>query len=140
MNLKNLVLTLSVSLILVCTAHAAKNDLSRASGDASTLPLAVSIVAAVGGAVLLTEGSGFVVKSVQASGQGAVWMLERASDGATASVEVAGQSASATAAMIGSTLTSSALASGVILSAAGQVIAFVPNALGRALLYHQPVK
>lgn len=130
--------------MLVCSAHAANDDLSRASGDASTLPVAVSIVAAVGGAVLLTEGSGFVVKSVQASvqasGQGAVWMLERASDGATASVEVVGQGASATASMIGSALTSSVLASGVILSAAGQVIAFVPNALGRALLYHQPLK
>lgn len=140
MKLKNLLLVLYLNLALVSSPQAASGDLSEASGAASALPLAVSVLGSAATAVLVTEGSGFVVKSVQASGQGAVWILERASDGAQASVEVAGKQVSEVTRLVGSTVVTTVLASGVLLSAAGQIIAFVPNELGRTLMYHQPVR
>ena len=140
MKIRNLLAVLYLNLTLVCTTHATNADLSAASGGASALPLAVSVLGAGGAAVLVTEGSSFVVKSVQASGQGAVWILERASDGVQASVEVAGKHASDVTKLVGSTVVTTVFASGVLLSAAGQIIAFVPNEVGRALMYHQPIK
>jgi hypothetical protein len=59
---------------------------------------------------LSVDGAQLIVKGVQASAKGTVWLLESASDGAAASIE---------------------------LSAAGEVIAFIPNAIGKALLYNE---
>ena len=39
----------------------------------------------------------------------------------------------------GAVLTCSVIGTGVVLSAAGEVLAFIPNALGRALLYNERV-
>ncbi|RYZ09614.1 MAG: hypothetical protein EOO24_09725, partial [Comamonadaceae bacterium] len=68
-----------------------------------------------------------------------VYVLERASDGARASVEVAGRGASAAAAVVGTSVTVTVLASGVLLSTAAEVIAFIPNAVGQALLHNERV-
>jgi F0F1-type ATP synthase membrane subunit c/vacuolar-type H+-ATPase subunit K len=40
---------------------------------------------------------------------------------------------------VGSAVTASAIGAGVILSAAGEAIAFIPNALGRALLHNERI-
>jgi len=77
------------------------------------------------------------VKAVQASATGTVYLLERASDGAQASVEVSGRAAGAASGAVGTVLTCTVIGTGVILSAAGEVLAFVPNALGRALLHNE---
>ena len=70
--------------------------------------------------------------------RGTVYLLERASDGARASVEVAGRGA-AGAVAAGTLVTVSVIGTGVILSAAGEAIAFIPNALGQALLHNERV-
>lgn len=95
-------------------------------GDVSAIPAMLSI----GGAVL-------VVVAVQASAKGTVYVLERASDGARASIEVAGRGLASTAAAVGASVVVSVVASGVVLSAAGEALAFIPNALGRALLLNE---
>jgi len=68
---------------------------------------------------------------------GTVYVLERVADGARASVEVLGRAARGSTVVVGSTVTVSVIGSGVVLSAAGEVLAFVPNAIGRALLYNE---
>ena len=73
------------------------------------------------------------MKAVEASAVGTVYLLERASDGARVSVEVAGKTAYA----VGTVVTCSVIGTGVVLSAAGEAIAFIPNAIGRALLYNE---
>ena len=123
---------------------------SEASAAASLLPMASVVASAeVSGAAagsvvavpvaLSTAGAVLVVKGVQASGRGTVYLLERASDGARASVEVAGRGVSAAGQAIGSTVTVSVIASGVLLSTAAEVIAFIPNAAGQALLHHERI-
>lgn len=99
---------------------------SGAAAAVSALPVALS----VGGAML-------TVKAVEASATGTVYLLERASDGARVSVEVSGRAASATAIGVGTLVTVSVIGAGVVLSTAGEVLAFIPNELGRALLHNE---
>ena len=56
-----------------------------------------------------------------------------------ASVELAGRVASGLAVGVGTVLVCSVISTGVVLSAAGQVLAFVPNTLGQALLHTERV-
>jgi len=106
----------------------------------SALPLALSVAAP---ALLLSAGAVFTVVAVEASAKGTVWVLERASDGAQVSITVAGAALSAAVGgaslLVGAVVTVTAVSAGWLLSAAGQVIAFVPNELGRALLHHERI-
>lgn len=105
-------------------------------GTASVAGAAASAVVSVP-AALSVAGATLTVIAVEASVDGTVYLLERASDGARASVKVLGRAANGAAVAIGSTVTVSVIGSGVVLSAAGEVLAFVPNAIGRALLYNE---
>lgn len=59
------------------------------------------------------------------------------SDGARVSVEVVGRGVGASAQAVGATVTCSEIGTGVVLSVAGEALAFVPNAIGRALLHNE---
>jgi hypothetical protein len=78
-----------------------------------------------------------VVKTVEVTARGMVYTLERASDGARASVEIVGAGVGAASLAAGTVVTVSVVGAGVVLSAAGEAIAFLPNTLGRALLYNE---
>ncbi len=121
----------------------AQSDASALSA-LSALPLASVVVASasVGSVVavplvLSTAGAVLVVKAVEVSARGTVYLLERASDGAVASIEIVGKGVGAASMAAGTLVTVSVIGAGVVLSAAGQVIAFIPNALGRALLHNE---
>ncbi len=121
----------------------AQSDASAVS-TLSALPLASVVVASasVGSVVavplvLSTAGAVLVVKAVEVSARGTVYLLERASDGAVASIEIVGKGVGAASMAAGTLVTVSVIGAGVVLSAAGQVIAFIPNALGRALLHNE---
>lgn len=116
----------ALSLLPVASVVATAGGASVAAGTVVALPAALS----VGGAVLM-------VTAVQASANGTVYLLERTSDGAQASVQVSGEAALAASHGVGTLLECSVIGTGVILSAAGEVLAFVPNALGRALLHNE---
>jgi hypothetical protein len=97
---------------------------------------AVSVAAP---ALLLSAGVGLTVVAVEASAQGTVWVLERASDGARASVTVSGAVVGGASLLVGAAVTVTAVSAGWVLSTAGQVIAFVPNELGKALLHNERI-
>jgi hypothetical protein len=109
-------------------AHNGASELSAIS----LLPVAVVVAAP---ALVLSAGATLSVVAVEASAEGAVWVLERASDGARASVKLAGQSAMA----VGTGVVVTAMSAGWLLSAAGQAIAFIPNEIGKSLLYNERV-
>jgi hypothetical protein len=111
----------------------------------SALPVA-SVVVGVGAAsgavvavpvVLSTAGAVLVVKTVESTARGTVYVLERASDGARASIEVVGKGVAGVSMVAGTAVVVSVVGAGVVLSAAGEAIAFIPNALGRALLHNE---
>lgn len=111
----------------------------------SALPLASVVVggSAVAGSVvavplvLSTAGAVLLVKAVESTARGTLYVLERASDGAQASIEIVGRGVGGASVAVGSAVTVSVVGAGVLLSAAGEVIAFLPNALGRALLHNE---
>jgi hypothetical protein len=113
----------------------AYSEVSEASA-LSMLPVAVSIAAP---SMLLAGGAVLTIVSVQASATGTVWVLERASDGARATLNFSGRVAQGAALSVGGAVVVTALASGVVLSAAGNAIAFIPNELGRALLFNERI-
>jgi hypothetical protein len=138
--MKSHLAALALASALACLPVRAQSDLSVLSA-VSALPLA-SVVGAASVAVatpviLSAAGTVLVVRSVEAGARGTVYVLERASDGAQVSVEVVGSSAYGASVAAGTLVTVSVVGTGVILSAAGEAIAFLPNALGRALLHNE---
>jgi hypothetical protein len=101
---------------------------STVAGSVVAIPVALS-----------TAGAVLVVKVIEVSAHGMVYLLERASDGVQVSVEVLGRGASAVSVGVGTAVTVSVIGAGVLLSAAGEAIVFIPNELGRALMHNERV-
>jgi hypothetical protein len=120
---------LLATLLFSTAAHAHHPGPSDASA-LSLLPVAISVAAP---AMLLSGGVALSVVAVHASAEGTVLVLERASDGARASVHLAGNAVVG----IGASVTATVIGAGWVISAAGEAIAFIPNELGRALLYNE---
>lgn len=120
--------SVALSLMPLASVVGTASVASAAAGAVMAVPAALS----VGGAVL-------TVKAVESTARGTVVVLERVSDGAVASVEITGRAASAVGAGVGTLVSCSVIGTGVILLSAGQVLAFVPNALGQALLHNERV-
>ncbi len=123
---------------------------SEASVVLSMLPVASVMVAGVGAStaagasvaapvILSTVGAVFVVKVIEVTARGTVFVIERASDGARVSVEIIGQGIKQTAISAGTVVTVSVIGTGIVLSALGEAIAFVPNELGKALLHNERI-
>ncbi|UUZ66812.1 hypothetical protein LP416_17030 [Polaromonas sp. P2-4] len=144
---------LAINLVAACALllGAAGSFNAQAQSEASALsavsalPVASVVVGASAAAgavlavpvVLSTAGAVLVVKVVEVSARGTVYVLERASDGARASVEIVGKGLAGISVVAGTLVTVSVIGAGVVLSAAGQAIAFIPNELGRALLHNE---
>ena len=127
----NKMLPLLIALSLSVGAEA-QSELSQASVGLSALPVAVSVAAP---AAVLSGVATLTVVSVTAVAEGTVWVLERASDGARISVRFAGNVVVAS----GTVCALSVIATGTVISAAGHVIAFIPNEVGKSLLYNERV-
>lgn len=118
--------SVALSLMPVASVVVAGSAVGASATAAVTLPAALSV-----------GGSTLTVVAVEASADGTVYVLERASDGARASIKVAGRAANGVANAVGTSVLVSVIGTGVVLSAAGEVLAFVPNAIGRALLHNE---
>lgn len=127
------------ALVAVLAAHLpaaqAQSSVSEASA-LSALPIAVSVAAPV---MLFSAGAVLTVVAVEASATGTLCILERASDGARASVRLGAQAAGGLSVAAGTAVVVTAMSTGWVLSAASQVVAFIPNEVGAALLYNERV-
>lgn len=143
---RNFAFALTCSMSMAVSAQAQSTQLSAIS----ILPVA-SVVVVSGSAVRLSEsasvvtsllavaGSVFVIKAVEVSAKGTVYIIERVSDGLRISVELASSAANQLSNAVGAVVTVSTTASGIILIASGEVLAFIPNELGQALLHNERV-
>lgn len=125
-----------VAVAVACSQAQAQSDALSGASALSAMPVAVSVAAP---SVMLSAGVVLTVLAVETAAEGTVWVLQRVSDGARVVIKVAGKVAGAASVATGAAVTVSAVGAGVVLSAAGQVLAFVPNALGRALLHNERV-
>lgn len=125
----------------------AANAQSEASLAVSALPVAsVVLSAAAAGAAASTvvavpaalsvAGSQLVIKSVQVSADAVVYLLERVADGAQASVRVSLGAGSYSVKQVDTAVSVVVISTGVMLVATGEVLAFIPNEMGRALLHN----
>ncbi len=145
LNDRRFLLTGLLGAALAATAGGAPAQTQASALSAlSALPLASVVLASEAGAaaveasaLLVAAGATLVVKAIEVTARGTVYLLERLSDGARISVQVAGAASGAAGVAVGTAVTVSVIAAGTLLSVAGQVIAFVPNAVGQALLYNR---
>ena len=127
---------LAGSLVFALPARAHTQANSSQGSELSLLPVAVSVAAPV---ALLAAGAVFTVVAVQASAVGTVWVLERGSDGAQASINFTGDVVGAASNLVGTAVVATVFSAGCVLSAAGRAIAFIPNEVGKTLLYNERV-
>lgn len=147
---KIIALLVATSLCVSSISSAHASDAASALSAISALPVASVIVTGYGasaasGAIiafpvaLSATGAVLVVKSVEASATGAICVLERASDGARVTLDLASRAGRRTSIAVGDSMAVSVVASGAMISLAGEIIAFVPNELGRSLLHNERV-
>lgn len=138
--MKPLLAALTLSLALSAQAQSELSAISVAPVALSVMAVSANGAAlSVAPAAILSAGATLVVVSVEVVGGATVWVLERASDGARISLRTSGQLAKGVVVSTGATVAVSVIASGTVLSVAGEVIAFIPNEIGKALLYNEQV-
>lgn len=128
----------SLGLWLVPPAEAREPNASELSGAASGLSVVLPVAVSVAGSVLIfSAATTLVVVSVQATAYGSVWVLQRVSDGMRVSVRWSAEGAKAASMAVGTTLEVTALSAGWLLTSASEAMAFIPNELGGALIFHE---
>jgi hypothetical protein len=110
---------------------------SNTRGSQGSMALSAGSAEIVSGSVDIAASSGrLIVLSMETLGQSTVVTLGKFSEGvegsATFSIRVSGTASLA----VGTAVEVLAVAGGYVLSSLGQAVAFVPNEIGRALLYH----
>ena len=134
--MKNFITIAAMTLALGCGGPARAHDGASELSALSMLPVAISVAAPVG---MLSAGAAFTVVAVESAAGATVWVLERASDGARASITLSAQVAGGVSVLAGTAVVATAISAGWVLSAAGKAVAFIPNEIGKALLYHERV-
>lgn len=129
-------LSMAVPAALVSAPAMAHSDgLSEASA-LSGFGVAMSVSAPV---MLVAGASAMTVVAISVVTDGTVWVLQRASDGARIVVTWSTLSAGMASVAVGTAITVTAVSAGWVLSTAGEVLALIPNTLGKALLHHERV-
>lgn len=120
---------------------------SQTSAALSVVPVASAVM--VGASVDGSEGAVAmplllsaavtepVVEALSASADGVSDVTRRAADGVSVSQEVSGTAVGATSLAVGTVIEASAMGTGLLLAASGEVLAFIPNAVGSALLHNE---
>jgi hypothetical protein len=130
---------LLIVILLGCAlgpVHANGQGGSTAMSNASSL-LAGGSALVVAGSLSAVAAAGMVtVASVQIVGESVLVVLEGASEAASATVRLSGKLAQGVSIVAGTSVVVTVVATGIVLSVAGQVIGFVANDTGRALIHH----
>ena len=130
-----------LTLVLACTlcnAYAgeqASTDMSAASGM-----IAAGSALVVGGSLSAVAASGKVaIASVEVAGESVVIVLAGASQAARATVRLSAASAAGVSLVAGTAVSVVLIASGTVLIVAGEAIAYIPNEIGKSLIYHERI-
>lgn len=137
-RLAAMTLSLAMALTAVLPDKAAMAHQQGASEASALSGMAVGMLVAAP-VVSMVGVSTMAVVTVSVAADGTVWVLERASDGARFVVKVSAATVGAASVVVGTVITVTAVSAGWVLSTAGEVLAFVPNALGQALLHNERV-
>jgi hypothetical protein len=103
---------------------------SRAS-NMSAISEVVSVAAVP---YFFSEAGEYLVKSVEASGKGTVYVLEKVGTSVRGSVTISANTSGAVSVGVGDGLKVTATSAGMLLVSAGQVLAIIPTELGKSLM------
>lgn len=131
MKFRTTVLASLIGLSVLAPA-AAEDSVTRAS-EAS---VGASLLTASAVGWVAYSGSELTVRAVQASGDGVILVLQGASGAVETSARVSGEAAQAASVGVGTSVKVVAESTGYALIAAGNLLAFVPNDIGRSLLHN----
>jgi hypothetical protein len=137
MNAKRTLATLAAAGLIASfvAAHASASDSTAASAEASQVAIGGSGMIVDGSAQLIRAGGALTIAGITALGDASVIVLRDVATGSQASVRVGVDVAQAGSLAVGETVSVVAEATGMSLFAGGRLVAFVPNAIGRALVY-----
>jgi hypothetical protein len=130
-------ITVSSVIFTLSTAHAdSLTNASQASVRASTAISTGSGVVVEGVSSLILAGGELIVDSVSTIGSKTVLVLKHVAHGALVSVELTANIAGTASLAVGTTVNVITEAAGSMLVASGWAIAFIPNEVGKSLLFH----
>lgn len=137
---KPMIYALSLSLCLVTAPiFAASENSSNPSADISVATGSIVL----GSAVLLSASGELIVESVEKIGNGVAYVLKNISQDASkaskVSVQLSGNVAGTASVVAGQSVEVVAESTGAAIMASGKLIAFIPNEIGKSLVYHQQV-
>ncbi|MBE7637617.1 hypothetical protein GUA87_12245 [Sneathiella sp. P13V-1] len=121
---------ISLSALLMQPVQASASQASNGASEASVLTGSLVVY---GTSKLLEASSELVVESVKAVGEGAVVVLKGSGEAASVAVKISGKVAEDASLAAGQVIKVITLSTGYLLEKAGQVIAFIPNEVGKAL-------
>lgn len=136
----------ALSICLACLAcsvtpqvQASEDQAASALSDASSLVAQGSATVLYGSLSAVAASGAVVIESVQLAGDASMVVLAGASGAASATLRLSGKAIEGASLVAGASVMVMAVSTGYVLVAAGQVIAFVPNEIGRSLLHHSRV-
>ena len=137
MNVKRTLVTLAAAACIASFAAtpAAATDSTAASAEGSQAAIAGSGMMLDGSANVIRAGGALTIAGITAAGDASVIVLRDVATGSEASLRVGADVAQAGSRAVGQTVSVVAEATGMSLFAGGRLVAFVPNEIGRALVY-----
>jgi hypothetical protein len=143
--MKSLIPVLVLATTLCTPALAQSNKASQASGLAATSILASPVLSLEGkpleaSAALGLGGVFTVVAVAEGASEVVVLTIKGVEAGSTILVKASTAAVKASSVVVGTSLRVVAESTGYALLASGQLLAFIPNAIGQALLFQSQVK
>jgi hypothetical protein len=136
MNVKRILASLATAGVLASGSLTAfAQDSTTASAEASRTAIAGSGMIVRGSAELVRAGASFVVAGISVTSDTSVIVLRDLASGSQTSVRIAADVVRAVSIDVGDTVSAVAETTGVSLIAGGRLVAFIPNEVGRALVY-----
>ncbi|MEA3157228.1 MAG: hypothetical protein QOK44_4817 [Betaproteobacteria bacterium] len=133
--MKSIAVVLALSTMLAPHVTSAQSESRTSQASVAVSGGSATVVA---GSLEIIAGSGeLLVTGIETAGQATVVMLRSLSEAPGQTVKLSVDLARATSIAVGTVVQVVAASTGYGLLTAGQIIAFVPNEIGRALLYHK---
>ena len=134
MRLTAVISTVCLGLVLAAPPAVTQSTTKSSQGSTDFSTASGTIV---GGSVEILAGSGqLIVSSVEIIGDSMTIVLRGASDAIQVSVNLSGEIAGGISLAAGTSVQVVTESTGYLLTTAGTAIAFIPNEVGRSLLYH----
>lgn len=112
------------------------DNLSQAPSAASQTSIEGSALIVQGSIDVIAVSRDVVIKSIQTVGDSVVLVLQGASEAGTVTLQLSGNAAGYASLAVGATLEVVTESTGYLLTQAGKVVAFIPNQVGRSMIYH----